>query len=113
MTTIDIGLNARSSCDTQALGDTTHLAEGSALVVLRWHRESAFAWMTAGQGPTSRFLGFVRLADPSTLAGRVEALGWRLLAVRQRPHGLVEAEIQIPLPSPPQEASAGVASADS
>lgn len=111
MTTIDSDSATRSSHRAQPLGGTTHLTEGSALVILRWHPESAFAWMTVGQGPTSRFLGFVRLADPSTLAERVEALGWRLLAVRQRPHGLAEAEILIPVPTARQEARTGVAAA--
>jgi hypothetical protein len=69
-----------------------------ALVTLHWHRESAWAWMSDGEGPVSRFAGFVRLADPTTLPARIAALGWRLLTVRERPGGLVQAAIEIPLP---------------
>jgi hypothetical protein len=68
-----------------------------ALVILHWHRESAWAWMTDGQGAAARFAGFVRLADPAVLPARIAALGWRLLGVRERPGGLVRAEIEIPL----------------
>lgn len=78
---------------TESSGDT-------ALVVLHWHRTSAWAWMTDGHGPTSRFAGFLRLADPASLPTRITALGWQLLAVRERPRGLVQAEIRIPLPAP-------------
>lgn len=100
MINLDNAAPPRSSIDTAPLGRTTELREDDAvLVILRWHRASAWAWMTRGQGPTSRFAGFVHLGDPATLAARLEALGWRLLAVRDRPGGFTDAEIEIPLPA--------------
>lgn len=99
MINIDNAAPPRSSIDTAPLGRASEAREDDAvLVILRWHRASAWAWMTRGHGPTSRFAGFVRLGDPVTLAARLEALGWRLLAVRDRPGGFTDAEIQIPLP---------------
>lgn len=106
----DHGVPSTTSRDATATDHMTESPGDAALVMLHWHRESAWAWMTDGHGPTSRFAGFVRLADPGTVPARIAALGWQLLAVRERPRGLIEAAIRIPLPaSQPPFAAAGLA----
>lgn len=80
-------------------GDTAVLddSDGDAVVILRWDKETGWAWLAHGRGALSRFAGFMRLADPAALTIIVHELGWELLGSRDLGRGLVETEIRVPL----------------
>lgn len=91
--------NHVSTVDTPRAGDTAVLddADDGAVVILRWDKETGWAWLAHGRGATSRFAGFMRLADPAALPTTIDELGWELLNSREVGRGLVETEIRVPL----------------
>ncbi len=71
--------------------------DSGAVVILRWDKETGWAWLAHGRGALSRFVGFMRLADPAALPTTVRELGWKMLGSRDVGRGLVETELRVPL----------------